>query len=306
MGGGGEAPAHKLTSAYMSKMTSRSRLFSLTFFREAKPELQIFQYFGGIQDKCPTTGRSHWQCFGYFKDPKTLKGVLKLLFKAGYGGTHVEISKGTLEHNETYCSLGKGKEPRDTSGVDGTQFREGNRPHQGSRTDLKAACAYASAGDFKSIEPTVYMKFHKGLQALYLRDNKPYEGPRTIIWYYGPTETGKSRRARAEYPDAYWQSSDSGWFDHYLGQRVIVVDDIEHGVLSTREFLRMTDRYPYHLKAKGTMLPLLADTIVFTSHFHPCVVFPMCRSEEVLRRITKLEHMAGQYYPATSVQLQLN
>lgn len=275
------------------KRPARSRLFSMTCFMVDKPQLLDFmEYIGGVQELCPSSGRVHWQCFFYVSDAMSMQSVLKRIPKDWLA--HVEISKGTLEQNELYCSVGKGQIPADVTGLPGTEFRFGVKPKQGERVDLKVASALAMSGKMLDVNPSTYVRYHRGLHALQLLHMIPYSGPKEVFWYYGPTATGKSLKAFQENPGAYWQSSDAGWFDGYSGQVCIVVDDMEPGTLSVREFNRLTDVYPYHVKVKGTHCPCMARRIIVTSHWHPSEIFSSDRLPEILRRITVLQKFGGE------------
>lgn len=262
----------------MKRKSQRSRLFCFTSYSNERPVCDEFQYQGGVREICPTTGRHHWQCFGYLGEAKTFNSVCKML-----PGCHVEIAKGSLVDNERYCSIGKGT--GDTTGIVGTEYRIGVRPSQGHRTDLDEAGQLAMSGRMRDVNPSTYVRYHRGLLALYLLHQSPYKGERMVYWFFGPTMTGKTRTAHDMFPNAYVMSSDAGWFDGYQGESDVIIDDYDSGVFSIREFLLLTDRYPHRVKVKGAMVPWQAKNIVFTSHYWPPHYFPTDRWDEVSRRI---------------------
>lgn len=266
----------------MKRKAPRFNLFCWTLYNHDEPiKPSCFDYQGGVQETCPSTGKLHWQCFGYSRNAMTCTALNKYLPRV-----HVEPCKGSLEDNEKYCSPGKGC--NDTTFVPDTHYLQGDRPAQGHRSDLDLAAKQAMDGDLKAINPATYVKYHRGLQALHNLHSVPYAGPRHVYWFWGDTNTGKSRTAFYMFPHAYRQSSDAGWFDTYCGQPDVIIDDYAEGVLSIREFLCLTDRYPYHVKVKGSMAPWKAVNIVFTSHYPPFRYFPADRWPEVNRRITEI------------------
>ena len=42
-----------------------------------------------------------------------------------------------------------------------------------------------------------------------------------------PSGTGKSRWVAATWPDAFWKSPESKWWDGYSGQETVVLDDFK-------------------------------------------------------------------------------
>lgn len=85
--------------------------------------------------------------------------------------------------------------------------------------------------------------------------------------YYGPTGTGKSRRALELYPEAYWKQR-SIWWDGYNGQETVILDEY-YGWLPFDLLLRLCDRYPLLVETKGGQVQFLAKRIIFTSNTLP-------------------------------------
>lgn len=93
---------------------------------------------------------------------------------------------------------------------------------------------------------------------------------------YGPTKTGKSMRARKvsdfHFADSvYYLQLDAGervWWDGYTGQRCVVIEEF-YGQMKVSYLLKLLDRYPFHVETKGSMVPFLAEMIIFTSNEHP-------------------------------------
>lgn len=79
--------------------------------------------------------------------------------------------------------------------------------------------------------------------------------PPEVHWYYGSTGTGKTRTAiekAKEDPEGYWISHESGeWFDGYVGQGTVVLDDIRASTWPMQKLLRLLDRYKIQVPIKG-------------------------------------------------------
>lgn len=293
-----DAPAAAPAAAKRKTPAARARLFAFTFWTEHQPILERFRYYGGVREKCPKTGTLHWQCFGYLDNPTTLRALLTYIHENVDSKAHVEIARSLLSANENYCSLGKGTTPPDTSGIPGTEFRLGSRPHQGHWSALEEAGILAKKGHFQEIPFELYIKFHRGFHALNMLHMNPYRGPRIVHWYWGSSGTGKSWTANQKCPNAYWQSADDRWFCGYNGEDEVVIDEYEDKMFSTRMLLRLLDENPFRVQFKGGAFCWQARFIIITSRQHPSHYVPGDRWEELERRLTcVIEHKVKYVMP---------
>lgn len=96
--------------------------------------------------------------------------------------------------------------------------------------------------------------------------------PRTFktktVLIFGIPGVGKSRYLLSQFPDAFWKSPDTAWFDGYSGQDCIALDDF-YGSLQLSTFLRLSDRYPLLLQTKGGHATCQAKFLVITSNSLP-------------------------------------
>nr|UEE94584.1 replication-associated protein [Porcine associated circular DNA virus 1] len=101
----------------------------------------------------------------------------------------------------------------------------------------------------------------------------PMDGSRErkVYWFFGETGTGKTRKATEMMIDLYgdnWVSLTGDlrtFFDPYNGEKGVIFDDIRKGSIVWNTLLTITDRYKTSVNVKGSRIPWLAETIIFTS-----------------------------------------
>lgn len=92
-----------------------------------------------------------------------------------------------------------------------------------------------------------------------------------VLW--GPSGSGKSRRARETEGTQFWisqpRTSTSGcWWGGYCGQDHVVLDEF-YGWLPRGFVQRLVDRYPFSVEPKGVEIPFTSKTLIFTSNVCP-------------------------------------
>lgn len=112
------------------------------------------------------------------------------------------------------------------------------------------------------------IRYHKAVKE-YKRIKTPARTTMpTIVLYCGPTGVGKTRAARAAYPDAYWAKT-LPWWEDYDGQSVVILDEFEGYKMKFRQLLEVLDSAPMKVECKGGSYNLTATTFVFTSNHMP-------------------------------------
>lgn len=87
--------------------------------------------------------------------------------------------------------------------------------------------------------------------------------------FWGPTGTGKSRRAWAEAGmDAYCKDPRSKFWCGYQAEQHVIIDEFRGGI-DIAHLLRWLDRYPVRVEIKGSSMPLAAVKFWITSNIHP-------------------------------------
>lgn len=140
-------------------------------------------------ERCPETGRPHLQGFVSFQSVTKFNTAKKLIGEKA----HIEKAKGTDEDNRKYCSK------------TGDYCEDGTPAKQGERNDLKrAAEALVKQGgvtlSFVQEYPTVYIKYHRGLEKFSQIMCPPARRvQKTAVYVFvGLPGAGKSLRANRE------------------------------------------------------------------------------------------------------------
>ena len=91
-----------------------------------------------------------------------------------------------------------------------------------------------------------------------------------VIWYYGETGTGKTKRAHEWLGDnLYLKSNSDKWFEGYDAHENVLFDDLRSNTFPFHYLLQLLDRYSCRVECKGSTRQFLAKKIVITCPTHP-------------------------------------
>lgn len=236
----------------------------------------------------------HIQGYVYFQEAITLKNVKRRL-KCAW--VHLEPARGTPEQNKEYCS----KEKTRIAGP----WELGQIPSQGKRSDLLEMKADIDAGmSMQEVQNAYFgnwLRYENSIQK-YITQKKGRRNWMTeVVIYWGPTGTGKSKRAwheaRAEFGEEEVHEGPIGkWWQGYTGQAAVILDDWypeeQDGKLGT--WLKLFDRYPIQVELKGLSCQFLAKKVWITTNQDPNQFWdgqPQDKRDAWFRRIVKMEEM---------------
>jgi hypothetical protein len=256
-------------------------------------ESGVVRYWIFQSERGNESGLLHLQGYLALRGPQRRPAVKRLL---DCEWAHVEPRSpaSTDEQAIRYCRKEEGR-------VEGP-WEGGTPPRgQGERTDLKAVKAALDRGDSElSIADghfEEWVRFHAAF-ARYraLRCAEQQRQPPDVRAYVGPTGVGKSRSAWERFPHLFpvplSGRGKSDWFDGYIGQRVVLIDDFLGDEYDVGFFLKLTDRYKMQVPVKGGFFPWIPEVIIITSNLHPDCWFGNARKESreaVMRRISVIK-----------------
>lgn len=277
-------------------MSYQCRRWCFTWFDDAAPEWapDWMSYLLCGKETCPTTGRLHWQGYLETRVKVTLNGLKAR--EAGWETAHLEQAKGTWEDSLEYCTKECGEE-----------YLEWGEPMiQGKRTDLSALASAVLSGTLSvravlEENPHAYHVYGRTLEKLedeaQLSVSRGAWAPPCVIWMWGPTGLGKSRRAMEEAlalsPAVYRHSwEDKGWWDRYRGETAVILDEFRCQI-PFHQLLTWLDGYEISMPRRGRPpRPFLATHIWVTSSKHPRDCYDKEKLGEdvgqLLRRITRV------------------
>lgn len=245
-------------------------------------------------------GTVHYQGYAAFNDSITYARAKQLLDIADHA--HMDVALGTAEDNKRYCS-----KPGALEGP----FEYGSiaAVGQGKRSDLVAAASSAadltkSMVDVILEHPSVAMRYGRGLetyrQAALVKQMRTTKGSslrravQTVV-YWGPPGTGKTFKAQQEL-DAFWLPPATAekqpvWFDGYLDQSTLIIDEFTPQRLPLSLLLNILDGAPIQLPKKGGFVQPSWRKVVITSNFHPQAWYPDSPADSIdalKRRLTQI------------------
>lgn len=213
---------------------------------------------------CPTSGREHYQ--GFAICTRTCR-IPKFQCWTGIGNAHCEPRRGTRVEARDYCGKERGR------------FFEWGQFEGFTKEQLfKQPISY-----LKENYPEFYCRYHKGLEKLKVKESPEWRDISvTVLW--GEPGTFKSRRARvgASY---YSLEAPFKWFDGYVDQKRLIIDDFTINDISPTFLKRLLDGYKLQIETKGGHTWAHWTEVVITTNEHPSEWFII---KGLKRRITKV------------------
>lgn len=234
----------------------------------------------GQRERGEETGYEHWQVFVATTSKQSLRGIKRIF---GFDGAHWELTRSSAAESYVWKEATRIGEP----------FEFGSRPfNRNSHTDWEDIKAKAKCGDLDGVPSDIFIRYYRTLVTIASDYCAPPAHERKVVVYWGPTGTGKSRRAWSEAgQDAYAKDPRSKFWCGYRGQKYCVIDEFRGGI-DIAHLLRWFDRYPVNVEVKGSSRALQVERYWVTSNIHPEHWFADCDRltiEALLRRLEIIE-----------------
>lgn len=237
------------------------------------------------EEVCPTTGNMHLQGRITWKRTYRLAAILKLFGQEDdpdwIKNVTFDKSISTRDWNY-YKKLG------------GVRAIDEDKSKQGKRTDLEDCYNAYIKGDKKAIMENylgTFIRNNKHISSAFGMLKEPRKEPPQVFWLYGVKGSGKTRFVIEKEPDLWLSSGGLRWFDGYMNQEAVCLDDFRATQCEFEFFLRLIDRYPMRVEYKGGSIEWTPKRIYITSIFDPERAFALKTSEDlgqVTRRITEV------------------
>lgn len=251
-------------------------------------ELDGWRYLIWGKEIAPSTGTPHLQGYVSWNTNIDLSACYKRLRRC-----HVSIANGSAEENRVYCS--KGGDFVELGKMPLSQKRKGDANKE--RWDL-ALTAFKERR-FADVPTDIGVRYSGGLQTWCQKvyPTKLEDATEPMDWYYGPSGSGKSRKARGDHA-IYYLKMCNKWWDDYNGEEVVIIEDFDkkHDVLC-HHLKIWGDRYPFPAEIKGGKIDIRPKKIIVTSNYHPSDIWSEDGDLQPILRRFKVTHFSGIAVP---------
>lgn len=245
--------------------------------QKGRGEAVLVDWYVGQLEKGKECGTPHIHLHVKFTRPASFSMVQNLFKESAWKNAHLAKVMDIKAHL-AYVT----KEDTRVAGP----FRSPGAPKgdvvKGQRTDLmdlKAALDKDKIADVWQNNFSLMMKYFKGAGAYLLTKDKPQPRPlHEVIVLYGPPGTGKSSLARELLKRAFpdhdpFYKGIGKWFDGYMGEKGVIMDDYDGLGQSIRDVKNIFDKLPCRLEVKGGFVNMCQELTIVTTNSLPSMWF---------------------------------
>jgi len=209
-------------------------------------------------------GTPHLQAFVTMWKQTMLSAMKKIFPRA-----HLEIKRGSVREAVAYC-----KKDMDFQEYGVMPLEQNEAGNEKNKEKWDTAKQLAIEGRIDEIDSKIFVQHYGTLKKI----RSDYEEiPKDLEWtdkppnqwIYGPTGTGKSRKAKAENPGHYLKMCNK-WWENYAGEETVLMEDIGIAHAYLGDHLKIwADRYGFRAEIKHDSRVLRPQKIIVTSNYHP-------------------------------------
>lgn len=284
----------------MSNSRSRNWVFTLNNFTSvdvAYLSLLVEESEGRVTYICwgeevGEEGTPHLQGYLELKNPISLPALKKMI---GINSMHFEQRRGTQKQAVDYCKKdGVFKEF-------GSLRKERDRTTE-HKNKILPFMDLIKAGKFEELashpDCSAYILRHARDVYSIMEAPRDVNTPLNVRWYWGPTGTGKTRRAWYEANQlggtVYIKSGGAKWFDGYDGEENVIFDDLRSSWFEFSFLLKLLDRYPCRVETKGGSRQWKAVNIWITCPMKPEEMYSGMQSRDTEYNAASTEEQRDQ------------
>lgn len=244
------------------KANPQVKNFRLTIWTEdLLPKLSTdkVRYSVYQKEKCPTTGKEHYQTFLQYSRSRRLSAVRK-----EFPSTDVRVADNPKGARK-YCMK------EDTQLAKPIEY--GTFKTKGERTDIGEFVELVKSGarrkDLIEEWPSIftrYRHFYADTRAMFRPPDQP---DKQVLLFCGPPGLGKTTGARELHPEAWLYPRQKGvWFPDYDGEEAALLDEFE-GSLPLNILLALLHEFTEKVESKGGHVWWHPKTVIITCNLHP-------------------------------------
>lgn len=246
-------------------MTVQLRNFVFTLnnwsFQDREELLKLDYHYLVFGKEIGDSGTPHLQGYCELKKRYRLSKIKEYIPRA-----HIEKRRGTPQQASDYCKK------------DGDFEEYGEMRRQGCRNDLVGFLEDVQGSKptmDELLQTTLYMRYPRHCHLVIDTYYPPAElDALDNEWIWGPTGTGKSRKARDENPSLYLKGMNK-WWDGFVDEDTALIEDIDSSHAFMGYYLKIwADYYPFRAEFKGGSRAIRPKRIIVTSNYHPSEIFP--------------------------------
>lgn len=249
------------------------------------------------KEKCPTTGKEHFQWALWTREKirfSTLRNKL-----AAFKPYVKQVKGSNTEKAQQYCM----KEESRLAGP----WQYGTAPtwlEKRTKTQFKDLLTRMMTGESQASlwenQPNEMARHHRalGAAAAALVPVRQASNDVHVHYLWGPTGVGKTRHVMETYGAEVYAWEPGKWWPNIMPtQKILLIDDLDKDsarAVGARKWKRILDRYPVQEESKGGFQQVPFTTIYITSNWAPEEVFgqfPQQDYDAIMRRIEEIRFM---------------